>query len=71
MFAKIGAALAAIGVASGRAVPVVIRDGIGLCAVGLISYGAWQMTAPAGFITAGVLLLAGVILVSTKKPKAD
>lgn len=71
MFAKIGAALAGIGNACGRAAPVVVRDGAGLAAVGLISYGAWQITPPAGFITAGVLLLAGVILVSGKKPKAN
>ncbi|MER8540259.1 hypothetical protein NKH17_12470 [Mesorhizobium sp. M1334] len=68
MFGKIGAALTAIGRPFGRALPVVVRDGAGLAAVGLISYGAWQISPPAGFITAGCLLLFGVILISAKKP---
>lgn len=72
MFGKIGAALTAIGASFGRALPVVSRDGVGLAAVGLISYGAWQISPPAGFITAGCLLLVGVILISAKKSgKAD
>ncbi|MER9471077.1 hypothetical protein [Mesorhizobium sp. M0520] len=67
MFGKIGMMIAAIGRPIGRGLPLVVRDGAGLAAVGLISYGAWQITPPAGFITAGFLLLIGVILVSAKK----
>jgi hypothetical protein len=29
-----------------------------LAGVGLVSYGAWQAWRPAGFLTAGVLMLA-------------
>lgn len=45
--APVGAALRALAVA----LP-------GLIAVGLVSYGAWLAWPPAGFIAAGVLLLA-------------
>lgn len=34
---------------------------VGLAGAALISFGAWQIYAPAGFIAAGVLLLAGVL----------
>lgn len=47
-------------------VPALLRDLVGIFAVGLISYGAWQIYPPAGFITAGVLALIGVILLSMK-----
>lgn len=67
MFARIGSALAPVF----RGLPVVIRDLSGLAAVGLIAYGAWLIAPAAGFITAGVLLLAGVILVSIKSAKAE
>lgn len=33
-----------------------------LAGAGLIAYGCWRIYAPAGFITGGVLLIAGVIL---------
>ncbi len=46
------------------AVPTVIRDLAGLAGVGLISYGAWLIYAPAGFITAGALLLVGAVLMA-------
>lgn len=37
------------------------RDVAGVLAVASISYGAWLIYQPAGFIAAGVLVLAGVI----------
>lgn len=33
-------------------------DVIGLAGAGALSYGAWMVYSPAGFIVAGVLLLA-------------
>jgi hypothetical protein len=62
MLKKLAAPLAALA----SAFPVVARDFIGLCAVGLISYGAWLIMPAAGFIVCGVLLLAGTILISAK-----
>ena len=46
------------------AVPGLIRDLAGLCGVGLVSYGAWLIYPPAGFITAGILLIVGALLIS-------
>ena len=44
------------------AVPGFVRDLAGLCGVGLVSYGAWMIYPPAGFITAGLLLIVGALL---------
>lgn len=46
------------------AVPGLVRDLAGLCGVGLVSYGAWLIYTPAGFITAGILLIVGALLIS-------
>lgn len=40
------------------------RDLAGLAGAGLVAYGAWLVYAPAGFITAGTLLLAGAALLA-------
>lgn len=45
-------------------VPGLVRDLAGLCGVGLVSYGAWLIYTPAGFITAGILLIVGALLIS-------
>ncbi len=45
-----------------RHAPTILRDALGLAAVGAITAGAWMIYAPAGLITGGVLVLAGVIL---------
>ncbi len=47
-----------------RKIPDLLRDVAGLAAVGLISYGAWLVYEPAGYITGGVLLLAGTLVTS-------
>jgi hypothetical protein len=39
---------------------VAARDFVGVCAVASISYGAWLVYPPAGFIVGGALVLAGV-----------
>ena len=44
--------------AMGMAVGVLGRALPGLTGVGLVSYGAWLAWPPAGFLTAGVLVLA-------------
>jgi len=41
--------------------PALIRDCLGLAAVGSMAFGAWQVYQPAGFIVAGALILAGVL----------
>lgn len=66
MMQGIGAALARLGAALGRAAPVVLTEMAGHAAVGLIGYGAWLIYEPAGFIAGGVLLLAGVLLFSRR-----
>ena len=45
-------------------VPSLVRDLAGLCGVGLVSYGAWMIYPPAGFITAGILLIVGALLIA-------
>lgn len=40
---------------------VAVRDLVGVAAVGSISYGAWLVYQPAGFIAGGLLVLTGVI----------
>ncbi len=45
-------------------VAVLARDAAGLFAVSSISYGAWMVYPPAGFIVCGVLILAGVIAIA-------
>ena len=45
-------------------VPGLVRDLAGLCGVGLVSYGAWMIYPPAGFITAGILLIVGTLLLA-------
>ena len=64
MFKKIGSGLGVGARAFGRALPTIARDVAGLCAVGFISYGAWLVMPAAGFITGGVLVLAGVVAIS-------
>lgn len=49
------------------AMPVILRDGVGLIGVGLIAYGAWLVHPAAGYITGGALLLVGAVLVSLKR----
>jgi hypothetical protein len=46
------------------AVPSLVRDLAGLCGVGLVSYGAWMIYPPAGFITGGFLLIVGTLLIA-------
>lgn len=47
-----------------------IRDAFGLGAVASISYGAWLVYEPAGFIVGGVLILVGVIASSLGQSRA-
>lgn len=46
----------------GIAAPALIRSAIGISGAGLISYGAWSIYEPAGYIVGGILLICGVIL---------
>jgi hypothetical protein len=49
-----------------RALPGTMLDAAGIAGAGLIAYGAWLIYPPAGFITGGALILAGVLRLSTK-----
>ena len=60
MMKLLGAALRVVAVA----MPGLIRDVAGLGGVGLVSYGAWIIYPPAGFITAGILLIVGTLLIA-------
>ena len=64
MFKRVFLGGAALVSACAMAVGVVLRDMIGLAAVGLIAYGAWLIFPPAGFIAGGGLLLVGSLIAS-------
>jgi membrane-bound ClpP family serine protease len=49
------------GAAFATALPDLLLDSAGVAGAALIAYGAWLIYAPAGFISAGVLLLVGVL----------
>lgn len=51
---------------AGEVAPTFIRDVAGLSGVALIAYGAWLCFPPAGFIAAGVMLIAGAVLSSKR-----
>ena len=51
--------------------PGLIRDLAGLCGVGLVSYGAWMIYPPAGFIVAGILLIVGALMIALGNRAAD
>lgn len=40
----------------------VLRDIAGLAGIALVSYGAWLVYQPAGFIAGGAILLAGAVV---------
>lgn len=47
-----------------EAIPGLLRDLAGLSGVGLVSYGAWLVYPPAGFIVGGSLMIAGALLLA-------
>lgn len=53
-----------------KVAPALARDLAGLTGVGLISYGAWQIYPPAGFIVGGSLMIAGVLLLALGNRRA-
>ena len=65
MFRQIGRGLGVVA----SYLPVILRDIVGLAAAASIAYGAWMLHPAAGFITGGVLVLAGVALLSVKSEK--
>ena len=67
MMKLLGAALRVVAVA----MPGLMRDVAGLGGVGLISYGAWMIYPPAGFITAGILLIVGTLMIALGNRAAD
>ena len=60
MMKLLGSALRVVALA----MPGLMRDVVGLGGVGLVSYGAWMIYPPAGFITAGILLIVGTLLLA-------
>ncbi len=46
---------------------VVVRDLLGLLGVGAMSYGAWLIYEPAGYLVGG-LILAGVAAIGAFRP---
>lgn len=47
-----------------RVLPVLSRDTAGLCGVASITYGAWRVYEPAGFIVGGALALLAALFLS-------
>jgi hypothetical protein len=62
MLKKIGSGLAK----AATAVPELALNLVGFAGAGLIAYGAWLIYQPAGFITGGVLLLGGALLIARR-----
>lgn len=50
----------------GRAIPSTLCDLAVLAGAAAVSYGAWLIYQPAGFITGGLLLCAGGVLLGMK-----
>lgn len=42
--------------------PALVRDGAGLAGAVMISFGAWSIYAPAGWIVGGLFLIAVAVL---------
>ena len=70
MFRAIAKSCGALVTAFCKKLPDLLRDVAGLIAVASISYGAWLVYEPAGYIVAGVLILVGVIMNSFGKTRA-
>lgn len=49
-----------------RAMPTVLCDLTGFAGAGLIAYGAWRIYEPAGFLVAGMLLIAFAMLIGRR-----
>lgn len=60
MMKLLGSALRVVAVA----MPGLMRDVAGLCGVGLVSYGAWLIYPPAGFIVGGAMLIVGALMLA-------
>jgi hypothetical protein len=50
------------------ALPTILIDIAGLTGAALVSFGAWQIYRPAGFIVGGVFLLVGSFLTARAAP---
>ncbi|MDR3512641.1 MAG: hypothetical protein P4L73_13480 [Caulobacteraceae bacterium] len=57
-----GARLPRLVAAAGRAAPSLLQDLAGLGGAALIAYGAHEIYHPAGWIVAGLELVAGVLM---------
>lgn len=66
MFGKIGKSVGVGLKAFGAIIPALIRNLIGLGAVGAIAYGARLIYEPAGFLVAGALVLGGLLILSPR-----
>jgi hypothetical protein len=50
-----------------KAAPSLARDAAGLSGCGFVSYGAWLIYHPAGFIIGGLFLMVGAFLTARAK----
>ena len=63
---KLSPSIASVFARLGAALPVMAVDAIGLAGCGLIVIGIWQIYAPASFVIAGLMLLAGAWLIARR-----
>lgn len=49
--------------------PAAIPDALIVLGVAIVSYGAWLVYPPAGFIVGGVLVLAGGVIAAGNMPR--
>lgn len=50
-----------------KVLPVLACDLIGLSGAGLLTYGMWLIYEPAGFLTAGTLLMTAACLLARRR----
>lgn len=63
---KLGSAVALAFLATGRALPALLWNLVGLAGATAIAYGAFMIFEPAGFIVGGVLLVAGAAILAPR-----
>jgi hypothetical protein len=71
MMTRVSTNLASLFPFLAAAMPVLIIDAAGLAGIGLVIYGVWVIYAPAGFIVAGILLIAGAMYLARAPIRDD
>ena len=68
-FAALRLRLAIVWRTARHAAPVFVNDAIGAAGLGCVSYGAWLVYRPSGFIVGGILAVTTSVLRSARASK--